>query len=151
MFVDATQFDLFIGDRSEPGTRQRVDAGDADADVDSQTNVVRLPTDTSILDMLRLSSAVITPNDDGHNDVLHIEFELRNAITARAATMTVFDLSGRIVWESTRNLAAGTHSFEWRATGTAGSRVPAGLYVLRVLFGGDAGDRSLLQTVAVAY
>jgi hypothetical protein len=151
VFIDATQFDLFIADSSEPGARQRVDAGEADADVDSQTNVVRLPVDTSILDLLRLSSAVITPNGDGHNDELRLEFDLRNAIAARATTVTVFDLSGRAVWENTWDLAAGTHAFEWPATGRSGREVPPGLYVLRVLFGGDAGDRSLTQTVAVAY
>ena len=150
VFVDATKFEMFISDQTEPGARQRVDAGDVSPDVDSETNVVRLPNNTSILSQLSLSSSVITPNGDDHNDVLRVALDVRNLIEQRRLSLTVFDLSGRALWEGTRDLTAGTHAFTWNAH-VAGVRSPPGLYLLRVRLQSDADERILTRSFAIAY
>ena len=151
VFVDGTRFDLFIGDRVAGGARQRVDAGEASADVDSESGVVHLPPATPVLAGLLLSASVLTPNGDGVNDRLEVTFDLMNALTPRRAAMTIFDLSGRLMWESIREAAAGQQRFEWSGEDASGDRVAPGLYLVRVRFQADAGEESITRMLAVAY
>ncbi len=151
VFVDGTRFDLFIEDRSTGIARQRVDAGEASADVDSESSVVRLPPATPVLATIRLSTSVLTPNSDGVNDRLEVTFDLMNALAPRRVELTIFDLSGRLMWESARETAAGQQRFEWSGQDAGGDRVAPGLYLLRVRFQADAGQESLTRMLAVAY
>ena len=130
VFVDATRFDAFIADSSADAlARQRVDAGDANAEVESSTTAVRLPVGQRLLANVSMGPRVFSPNGDGINDALRVEFDLVNVLVPRWVGLRIYNLTGRLVWvrESTpqgptRAIASATFSTASppaRMTGTA--------------------------------
>jgi hypothetical protein len=66
--------------------------------------------------------------------------------TAGHATLTVFDMAGRIVAElANTELSSGEHSIVWDLTDDNGSRVPSGIYTVRL----DTPDYSSAENLVV--
>jgi flagellar hook assembly protein FlgD len=75
-----------------------------------------------------------------------VRVELAAADAGVAATMRVYDLAGRLVRRvETPPLAAGVHQVSWNLTDEHGSRVPAGVYLVRVA----AGTRQSVHRLVV--
>lgn len=151
VFVHGTRFEAFLEDSRLPGDRQRVDAGDATPDVDSDTNVVGLPVGDDLLANVAFATRVVTPNGDGVNDVLHIDVDVVNVLRPRRLTLDVFDLAGRQVYQQLRLVEAGRQQMRWEGRDTGDRIVPPGVYVVRLKISGDARSESLRRTVAVVY
>ena len=74
--------------------RQALTAGNADPLVDSNTLSVGLVNvEEKAVNALKLSSPVVTPNGDGINDALEIEYELLNLFGAVPVALELYDLS----------------------------------------------------------
>lgn len=152
VFVDATRFDAFIA--QGPGDallRQRVDAGDAYAEVVSSTNAVRLPVGARLLANVVMGPLALTPNGDGVNDVLRVEFDLVNVLAARSIGLRIFDLAGRLVWVREEEGEAGGRAWVWDGRGGWDERVAPGLYVAELRVEGDEESYSRRRVVAVVY
>ncbi len=150
IYLQATRFDAFLED-SQKAQRQLVDPGDAAPQVESSSNVVRLPVADQLFASLSFSPALITPNDDGINDQLLISFDLINVLSARPLHLRLYDLSGRPLFAQERDGQAGHIEWHWDGRDQDGQRVPPGLYIAELHIAGDAGDRSARRIVAVAY
>ena len=150
IYLQATRFDAFLED-SQKAQRQLVDPGDAAAQVESSSNVVRLPIADQLFAGLSFSPALITPNGDGINDQLLISFDLINVLSARPLHLRLYDLSGRPLFTQERNGQAGHITWSWDGSDQYGQRVPPGLYIAELHVAGDAGDRNVRRIVAVAY
>lgn len=148
VFVDATRFDAFI---AQGRARQRVDAGDAYAEVASSTNAVRLPVGTRLLANVAMEPLALTPNGDGVNDALRVEFDLVNVLAARWIGLRVFDLAGRLVWVREEAGRAGGRVWAWDGRESGGSQVAPGLYVAELRVEGDGESYGERRVVAVAY
>ena len=151
IYLQATRFDAFLEDSQKTQVRQLVDPGDAAPQVESSSNVVRLPVADQLFADLSFSPALITPNDDGINDQLLISFDLINVLSARPLHLRLYDLSGRPFFAQERTGQAGHIAWHWDGRDLHGQRVPPGLYIAELHIAGDAGDRSVRRTVAVAY
>ncbi len=152
VFVDATRFDAFIAQGpADALVRQRVDAGDAYADVVSSTNAVRLPVGARLLANVAMEPLALTPNNDGINDALRVEFDLINVLAARWVGLRIFDLAGRLVWMRQEEGAAGRRVWVWDGRGHWDTRVGPGLYVAELRVEGDEASYSRRRVVAVAY
>ena len=151
IYLQATRFDAFLEDSQKAQIRQLVDPGDAAPQVESSSNVVRLPVADQLFAGLSFSPALITPNDDGINEELLVSFDLINVITARPLHLRLYDLSGRPLFTQERNGQAGHIAWHWDGRDQHGQRVPPGLYIAELHIAGDAGDRSVRRIVAVAY
>ncbi len=97
-----------------------------------------------------LEPAVITPDGDGNNDVLAIQYAFD--LPGENARVTILDRAGRVVREVRRQELLGTApgSFFWDGRSEAGQRVPVGPYV--VLFettNQNDGSRNLWKLVVV--
>ncbi len=152
VFVNRTRYETVLFN-SALGTdvRQRVDEGDASADVENETVSVSLPTRGPMLQNLELSSPVITPNGDGVNDRLDIRFDLMRLLEPRRLRVRLFDLGGATIAELLDSEAmAGKVDLVWDGS-TGSSRATPGLYILSVEIEGDAGDERLQRTLGVAY
>lgn len=106
-----------------------------------------------LLDNLRLSSPVITPNGDGRNDDLMISFDLLRLTEPRAVEVAIYDLSGRrvaLVDDDERKI--GGYIVPWSGT-YDGTRdlVPPGIYLIRIRVEADDAEATLTRSVAVAY
>lgn len=65
---------------------------------------------------------------------------------AGEASLSVFDVSGRIVRTLTRGMrTAGTHGVSWDGRDQRGARVPAGAYMVRLEAGGERRTRRIVR------
>ena len=152
VFVDATRFDAFIAQGpADALLRQRVDVGDAYAEVASSTNAVRLPVGARLLANVAMGPLALTPNGDGVNDALRVEFDLVNVLAARWIGLRIFDLAGRLVWVREEEGEAGGRAWVWDGRGSWGAQVTPGLYVAELRVEGDEESYSRRRVVAVAY
>ena len=151
VFLQATRFDAFLQDTGDLAVRQRVDPGDASPQVESSTNVVRLPVTQDLLANLDLSTPVITPNGDGRNDALHIELDLVNVLEPRPLHLRLYDLSGRLVRTQDQESTAGQQVFTWDGRGPGGALVPPGIYVVELNVAGDTQERNARRIISVVY
>ena len=152
VFVDATRFDAFIAQGpADALLRQRVDVGDAYAEVASSTNAVRLPVGARLLANVAMGPLALTPNGDGINDALMVEFDLVNVLAARWIGLRIFDLAGRLVWVREEEGEAGGRAWVWDGRGSWGAQVTPGLYVAELRVEGDEASYSRRRVVAVAY
>ena len=152
VFVDATRFDAFIAQGpADALLRQRVEAGDAYAEVASSTNAVRLPVGARLLANVAMGPPALTPNGDLVNDALRVEFDLVNVLAARWIGLRIFDLAGRLVWVREEEGQAGGRAWVWDGRGSWGAQVAPGLYVVELRVEGDGENYSRRRVVAVAY
>ena len=133
---------------------QPVVEGDADELADGNTLRVALSTiPKEPIQSMSLSSPVFTPNGDGLNDEVMVEYELLNLSGGTPTTLGVFDLSGRKVGEafSDDGMISGRSEFAWDGTDGRGSLLPPGLYILQLEVGADDGDDQVQRLVSLVY
>jgi hypothetical protein len=89
-------------------------------------------------DLLTLSSSRISPDDDGFEDFLIINFNL-NGIS-NIISVTIFDESGTWVRKVAENLYAGREaSLTWDGTADDGSLVSTGIYIVYITLFDESG------------
>lgn len=135
---------------------QRVESEGRDATelVDSGTARPGIVQVDEIVDEIRIPE-VFTPNGDGVNDLLHIEFTVLTIREDRPVEVALHDLSGRRIAAAaprgragkTRN---GTVRFSW--DGKAGEAMaPPGIYIARIQLKTDAEGFEAVRLVNVVY
>ena len=105
--------------------------------------------DNKVLGDLEIQPAVVTPNNDGVNDALTIDFTVRRLSGVRPVKVRLYDLGGRLVrrLDTQKPLVAGKYALAWAAEDQQGRVVPPGIYILRIDIDADS-DRSVRQTGA---
>ena len=154
VFKFGTVFTGRISDSEKPfEVRQALTAGDADPLVDSNTLSVGLVNvEEKAVNALELSSPVFTPNGDGINDALEIEYELLNLFGAVPVALELYDLSGRRIGVVHRGTAAsGRFALAWDGVLADGAVTAPGLYLLRLEVDSDQGKEALQRVIALAY
>ena len=140
--------------RDEAGLPQQVEAGDVSAEVgtDQLRLAVRESSLGSVLSAVSVRPAVCTPQGDGINDVVSIDYTLFRVLAAPAVEVGVYTLGGQRVWQRVKEFqAAGPGGVEWDGRAEHGGLVPPGVYVARVRVETDQGDFERTRAVAVAY
>jgi hypothetical protein len=154
VFKFGTVFSGWVFDSTRPHeVRQAVTAGDADPLVDSNTLSVELTLiRPQTIHALRLVSSVFTPNGDGTNDELQIEFDLLNLVGAVSVTVDLYDLSGRKLGRVFDGVAAsGRFSAAWDGRDGEGHLLAPGLYIIRLAVDTDQGLATAERVVSLAY
>ena len=155
VFDFAWTFDGQVLDSQSQSLPQPVQSGDASDDLATSTLRV-LASSTSLrprkIRDLRLSTAVITPNDDGINDLLEIEYALLGLPRTVATRLNIYALDGRKV----ATLAAGSQKsglqrIRWDGRDASGALLPTGLYLLGLEVEGEATVIKRLIPVGLAY
>jgi hypothetical protein len=89
-------------------------------------------------DMVNLSSSKITPNEDGFEDMLVIDFNLTGI--SNIVSVRIYDESGRYIRKVAENMYAGPQaSLVWDGTGDDGSLVSTGIYIVFITIFDDSG------------
>ena len=152
VFRQSTRFDVFLKDSNQDeSVRQRVDPGDASAQIESNTNVVSLPVSQNLFANIALNSPVITPNGDGVNDELRLSADLVNVLQPRPLRIRLYDLAGHLVYDYSEDVRAGQQQFSWDGRDRSGTRVTPGVYVLEIAVEGDAGDERAQEVISIVY
>jgi hypothetical protein len=101
---------------------------------------------------LKLASSVFTPNGDGVNDKLEIEYGLLNLFGAVPVALDLYDLSGRRVGMVYRGTAAsGRFALAWDGVLASGEVPVPGVYLLRLEVDSDRGQEALQRVISLAY
>lgn len=136
---------------------QRVESEGRDATelVDSGTARPTVLQVDKIIDEITIP-AVFTPNGDGVNDLLDIEFTVLTIRDDRPVEVAIYDLSGRRVATATstsglNETQSGKVNFSWNGTGSSGDLVAPGIYIARVKLETDSEDLEAVQIVNVVY
>ena len=153
LFGEAGEFGGEVFLRQEENLLQRVEGGDADAEMGSdQLLVIASSTSAAgILGNLETGPGVLTPQGDGVNDRLNIDFTLYRIQQASDVRVSVLALDGRRVWRATGTRSAGRHRVVWDGLSDEGQLVLPGIYLVRVEVDADQGNESQMRSIAVIY
>ena len=150
--INGTKIESFI---SETGTnkkfRQRVQPGDAFSGNESNTNVLKIPLSDKLFSDLVLESRIVTPNGDGINDVLMVEFGVLNVNKFRKLIFSVFDLAGNLQFQIDNKTVAGPRGFVWDGMNRNGRLVSSGMYIVHISMHVDSGIYTDKRVVSVSY
>ena len=101
---------------------------------------------------MKLSSPVLTPNNDGVNDRVVIEYDLLNLAGTVPASVDVYSLSGqRLSSVPIAGVASGRFSTQWDGRDDGGKILPPGMYILRLEVAADQSKDSVERIISLAY
>ncbi|MBI2505874.1 MAG: gliding motility-associated C-terminal domain-containing protein [Candidatus Latescibacteria bacterium] len=132
---------------------QALTPGDADELVEGDALRVDLEElgAQSIQD-LRLAPGAFTPNGDGVNDQVRIEYNLLNLAGGVPVSLEVFDLSGRQRAQVFAGPQVSGRSAQWwDGTDGEGRVLEPGLYILRLKVEADKGTSTSQRMVSLVY
>ncbi|MCY3789576.1 MAG: hypothetical protein OXH63_12400, partial [Gemmatimonadetes bacterium] len=154
VFDFAWTFDGEVLDSQRQSLPQPVQSGDVGDDI--ATNTLRVlaasTTQAEKIRDLRLSTAVVTPNGDGINDLLEIEYTLLGLPRTVATRLNVHALDGRKVAKlAIGSQKSGLQRIRWDGRDDSGALLPTGLYLLGLEVEGEAEVIKRLIPVGLAY
>jgi Lamin Tail Domain/Bacterial Ig-like domain/CHU_C Type IX secretion signal domain len=100
--------------------------------------------------IMTVAPVIISPDNDGRDDFLTIEYDLPSA--GYVANITVFDAAGRTVRYLQRNaLCSIKGNFRWDGLGEKDQRLPTGIYIIHsALFNLEGKKKQFKNVVVVA-
>ena len=150
--VSGTEFRGEVADSQSDAFPQRVAFGDATEEAADNTLVVSARIDDELFTGVAFSSAVITPNGDGINDRITLDYILLKATHEVEVEVVVYDLSGRPVHRLYKARdRSGPNQVSWDGCANDGTVVPPGMYLLRLEATTDAGIATQMRSIAVVY
>ncbi|WP_159517637.1 T9SS type B sorting domain-containing protein [Sunxiuqinia indica] len=97
-------------------------------------------------DMVELRPKTFSPNDDGYNDVLHINYKFSRA--DYMANLKIFNSTGQYICDLVKNEPAGSRGeWTWEGLQNDGSKSRIGLYILLLELYSSDGDVKQLKKV----
>ena len=149
--VSGTEFRGEVADSQSDAFPQRVAFGDAAEEIADNTLVVSARIDDELFTGVVFSSAVITPNGDGINDQISLDYILLKATHEVEVEVVVYDLGGRPVHHLYKARdRSGPNQVSWNGRDDDGV-VPPGMYLLRLKAATDAGIATQMRSIAVVY
>ena len=154
VFQYGTVFSGRVSDSTQPyEVAQAVVAGDADVQNDSATlQVVLADVGLESIGRMELDSPICTPNSDGVNDEMRLEYDLLNLAGTALVYVDLCDLSGRKLWTIDRIAhSSGRFAVAWDGRDDRGLLLPPGVYLLRLEVGTDKGKDRVSRIVSLVY
>ncbi|MEE3235051.1 MAG: discoidin domain-containing protein [Candidatus Latescibacterota bacterium] len=147
-----TEFRSEVGISNSDSYPQRVIAGDAHPESEGNTLTVGAIIEDKLFGGVNFSSEIVTPNADGVNDILDLDYILLKATDPVRVTVIVYNLSGdEIARVYDRYDVSGPNQVIWEGRDAEGKIVSPGLYVVCLKADADAGDAVKFRTIAIAY
>jgi hypothetical protein len=154
VFKFGTVFSGRVFDSERPlEVPQSITAGNADVLEDSdQLSVDLARFGERTIRSLALNPPVFSPNGDGINDVVQIDYDLLNLVGAVPVKAEVYDLSGRSLGVVLSDqMASGRFSAQWDGRDSSGKLLPPGLYLLRLSVEADKGEDARQAILSIVY
>ena len=147
-----TQFTGWVYDSSDPDLiKQRIEAGNATFRFSGDDLSVRSPIGGDLLADVTVGPNPFTPNGDGVNDRVSVEYKLREVTDAREVLLEIFDLAGRPVATLSSGLTtSGAYRQTWDGRTAAGALAPPGTYLYRLRLEAEKVDE-IIGLFALAY
>ena len=133
-------------------------AGFADSDLQpvgtplEENLSVAVPISKELLANVAVNSPVFTPNGDGANDRVLVQYDITNIVRPSPVKVSIFDLSGRLVRALVDSEAiSGRFAQPWDGRDDDGGYVPPGHYTFSVSLRAGTGQVRKIGVVGVAY
>jgi hypothetical protein len=132
---------------------QALTPGDADELVEGDALRVDLEeVDAAVIQDLRLVPRSFTPNGDGVNDQVRVEYNLLNLAGGVPVSLEVFDLAGRMRARiHADRQVSGRTGRPWDGTDGQGRLLEPGLYLVRLKVEADRGTSTGQAVVSLVY
>ena len=154
VFVFANTFAGEVFDSQSEDLPQPVESGDVNDEVGtSSLQVFGLSGEAqAVIDHMRFSSGVVTPNGDGVNDEVTIEYLLFRLPQELPITLDIYGLDGRQVARIDKGTqGAGPQSIHWDGRDANGQLLAPGLYLISLNIDSEFKSFRHLQPIGVAY
>jgi len=156
VFLNGTVFRASIGNSALPDAWQRVDPGEATFLTSSHGMKISVSGEEGIIRDLEIHPNPFTPNGDGTNDTVEIEFTVLKLNAPREATVSLYSLGGKKLREirQCRSQPSGRYNVTWTGEDQEGRHVPPGLYLCRIAIDADSESEQAIvvhRTICVAY
>lgn len=140
--------------RSETELPQTVESGDASEELG--TNQLRVVATgqslASVLANMTVLPPTFTPQGDGINDQLTINYTLFRILSAAEVGVEIFTLGGQLLWRQMLGpQQAGRHQAVWDGRDTQGRLAAPGIYLARIQVDTDRGRFARVQSLAIVY
>ncbi|MCY3761635.1 MAG: gliding motility-associated C-terminal domain-containing protein [Gemmatimonadetes bacterium] len=147
---------VIAGNATDLSRGQLVDPDDVVTGPVGTLKEKNLFVDVQVVDQLLVNVGtdigVFTPNQDGINDTVTIQYDVTNVAPALAVEVRIFDLSGRLVSSQTQGRRSGRYRHTWDGRNQVGELVPPGNYVYAVSMNvPGSADAQSAGVVGVAY
>ena len=145
-----TTFNARVSDSEQPlEVPQGVNAGDATENFEGNRVSVATSDREQDLVQVRTESAVITPNGDGVNDGVNIDYDILEITGVAQVEVEVLDLSGRRVRQVYAGVdGIGEYARAWDGRDDGGVLVPPGIYLYHISV---AFDKEKVEKVGILY
>jgi hypothetical protein len=154
VFKFGTLFSGRVYDSERPlEVRQVVTAGEVDELIEGNTLSVGLSNlNAEVVGSLKLVPPAFTPNGDGINDQVRVEYDLVNVAGSAQMAVVLYDLRGGRIGEIFRGSATSGHfQTAWDGRDQTGNLLEPGIYILRVEVDTDRGIQARERIVSLAY
>ena len=152
-YLQSTRLRLSVRESSAAPDWQTADGQDVTGLRPASTLVIATPPKVDVLGDVAIAPNPFTPNGDGVNDEVRIDFSLFRVFAPRPVVLRVFTLGGDAVRRMEQQLKGGPQRFTWDGRDDAGKFVPPGLYLCQLEASTDASDKEQRRTrvIGVAY
>ena len=153
VYYFGTMFEGQVFDSERPlEVGQVVEAEDATFRLDSTQLWVGIQLGGGLLRQVGVHPPVVTPNGDGINDQVHIEYTVLKLTEAGAVEVAILDLSGRRVRQVYQGRdRSGRHGRAWDGRGEDERVVAPGFYMYQVQLDADEGREERNGLISVVY
>lgn len=160
VYNDGTNFKLRLFDRRNNEEFAKIDtvyqsAREGNVDllaVGNRLSVRLRDGETSIVGEVEYDSNIVTPNQDGLNDVLRLSYDLFKLISPAQVSFTIFALDGEPVRSGRMGTkSSGSFLHVWDGRDDDGAFVRPGTYLCRIQVEAGIGDRSHVGIIHVVY
>jgi hypothetical protein len=160
VYNDGTNFNLRLFDRRNNDEFAKIDtvyqsAREGNVDllaVGNRLSVRLRDGETSIVGEVEYDSNIVTPNQDGLNDVLRLSYDLFKLISPAQVSFTIFALDGKPVrFGRMGTKRSGSFLYVWDGRDDDGAFVKPGTYLCRIQVEAGIGDRSHVGIIHVVY
>ncbi|MBI4530921.1 MAG: gliding motility-associated C-terminal domain-containing protein [Candidatus Latescibacteria bacterium] len=149
VFLNSTILEASVADKSEAW--QRVDP---ELSLHNATTVTLpiLEQSEALMSNISIEPQVMTPNGDGINDVLHLQFTVLKVQAAQRIHVEVYTLGGTLINRFYNAIGqSGNYEAVWDGRDQHGRLVAPGLYTCLIRVEGDTGDAVIDHQIVVVY
>lgn len=152
LYVGSAKLEGEVFDRAAPALAQQIDEGNAVEELGTNRLQVLAfgPSLDRVLGRVAIRPPVLTPNQDGHHDLVQIAYTLFGVESAEVE-VEFYTLGGEQVRCLVAQQEAGPQAIEWDGRDEAGRTVAPGLYLCRVRAQTDRGTAASLGLIPVVY
>ncbi|MGY8823686.1 MAG: FlgD immunoglobulin-like domain containing protein [Candidatus Latescibacterota bacterium] len=154
IFVFANTFTGEVFDTESENLPQQIEAGNASQAIG--TNNLRVlgggENAGKVIENMVFGSSAVTPNGDGINDRLTIDYTLFRLPAPIPVELNIYDLQGRRVGQVDLGIqSAGPQHVEWGGRDSKGRVLAPGLYLLEIALRAELKTFRHLRPIGVAY